>query len=189
MSDPATGPRPRALTDTFRPGGVRRVKVTGFDGADILVRLPDGEGEGETGRIPGHEASMRRTAHPSGLFEAGQELDAEETDRLHGGQLHLSPKACETPALRFFLLGFAPGQVVAGTVAAVHDIGLLVQVDGDPGGLCTGFVRVPDLAHGWDGHPSEAVEAGRRITAEAVVADTRSGRVTLSPKGAGKARC
>ncbi|NEC51429.1 hypothetical protein G3I18_23135 [Actinospica acidiphila] len=39
------------------------------------------------------------------------------------------------------------------------------------------------------GHPSEAVEAGRRITAEVVVADTRSGRVTLSLKGAGTARC
>ncbi|GGQ90951.1 hypothetical protein GCM10010267_62430 [Streptomyces griseorubens] len=38
MPEPATGPRLRALIDTLRPGIVRRVKVTGFDGADILPR-------------------------------------------------------------------------------------------------------------------------------------------------------
>ncbi|MEU5460339.1 S1 RNA-binding domain-containing protein [Streptomyces althioticus] len=189
MPEPPTDPRLRALIDTLRPGAVRRVKVTGFDGADVLVRLPDGEGDSWTGRIPGHEASMRRTGHPSELFEACRELDAEEIGRLRGGRLHLSARACETPALRSFLLGLAPGQVVAGTVSAVHDIGIFVHVDGEPDGLCTGFLRVPDLARDRIGHPSEVVAAGRRITAGVIIADTRSGQVTLSPKGAGKARC
>ncbi|MFZ4185852.1 S1 RNA-binding domain-containing protein [Streptomyces pseudogriseolus] len=194
MSDPAPDPRPRSLIDHLLidhllPGAVRRVRVTGFDGADVLVRLVDGEGDAETGRIPRHETSMRRTEHPSELFEVGQELDAEEIGRWRGGRLHLSARACESPALRSFLLGFAPGQVVAGKVAAVQNFGVFVHVDGEPDGRCTGFIRVPDLAWGHIGHPSEVVETGQRITAEVVVVDTRSGQVTLSLKRARKASC
>ncbi|QEV50109.1 S1 RNA-binding domain-containing protein [Streptomyces vinaceus] len=162
---------------------MRTVRVTGFDGADVLVQLVGAAGEKvEIGRIPRHEASMRRMEHPSELFEVGQELKAEEIGRWREGQLHLSARACEIPALRAFLLAFERGQVVAGTIAAVHDIGAFVHVDGEPDGLCTGFIRVPDLTWGWVNHPSEAVEAGQRITAEVIVADTRSGQVTLSLK-------
>ncbi|MFJ6012500.1 S1 RNA-binding domain-containing protein [Streptomyces sp. NPDC092952] len=183
MSDPASDPRLRSLADRLRPGAVRTVEVVGFDGADVLVRLVDAEGEAaEIGRIPQHEASMRRTGHPSELFEVGQEISAEEIGRWQEGQLHLSAKACEIPALRSFLLALSPGQVVTGTVASVHNFGVFVHVDGEPDGLCTGFIRVPDLTWGWITHPSEAVEAGRRIAAEVVIAETRSGQVMLSLK-------
>ncbi|MER5499661.1 S1 RNA-binding domain-containing protein [Streptomyces sp. NPDC002561] len=183
MSEPAPDPRMQSLIDHLLPGAVRTVKVTGFDGADVLVRLVDAEGGAtETGRIPRQEASMGRVEHPAELFEVGQEIDAEELGRRRGGRLHLSARACENPALRSFLLGFERGQVVAGTVSAVHDFGVFVHIDGEPDGLCTGFIRVPDLTWGWIGHPSEAVEAGRRITAEVIIAETRSGQVTLSLK-------
>ncbi|MFF4081614.1 S1 RNA-binding domain-containing protein [Streptomyces sp. NPDC001777] len=183
MSEPAPDPRMQSLINRLRPGAVRRVKVTGFDGTDVLVQLVDVEGGAtETGRIPRQEASMRRTEHPSELFEVGQEIDAEEIGRWREGRLHLSARACEIPALRSFLLGLERGQVVTGTVSAVHNFGVFVHVDGEPGGLCTGFIRVPDLTWGWISHPSEAVEAGRRITAEVIIAETRSGQVTLSLK-------
>ncbi|MER5808282.1 S1 RNA-binding domain-containing protein [Streptomyces sp. NPDC002033] len=71
---------------------------------------------------------------------------------------------------------------MAGTVSAVHNFGVFVHVDGEPDGLCTGFIRVPDLTWGWINNPSEAVEAGQRITAEVIIAETRSGQVTLSLK-------
>ncbi|MBC2866417.1 S1 RNA-binding domain-containing protein [Streptomyces mexicanus] len=162
---------------------MRTVRVAGFDGSDVLVQLVDGEGKkAEIGRIPRHEASMRRTEHPSELFEVGQEIRAEEIGRWREGQLHLSARACEIPALRAFLLAFERGQVVTGTVSAVHNFGVFVHVDGEPEGLCTGFIRVPDLTWGWISHPSEAVEAGQRITAEVILAETRSGQVTLSLK-------
>ncbi|WP_229701170.1 S1 RNA-binding domain-containing protein [Streptomyces camponoticapitis] len=183
MSEPAPDPRKQFLIDQLRPGAVRTVKVIGFDGADVLVRPTDTEGENaEVGRIPRHEASMRRMEHPSELFEVGQEVNAEEIGRWREGQLHLSARACEIPALRSFLLAFERGQVVAGTVSGVHNFGVFVHVDGEPDGLCTGFIRVPDLTWGWINHPSEAVEAGRRITAEVIVAETRTGQVTLSLK-------
>ncbi len=183
MSEPASDPRMQSLINQLRPGAVRTVKVTGFDGADVLVQLVDAGGEEpEIARIPRHEASMRRMEHPSELFEVGQEINAEEIGRWREGQLHLSARACEIPALRSFLLAFERGQVVAGTVSAVHNFGVFVHVDGEPDGLCTGFIRVPDLTWGWINHPSEAVEAGQRITAEVIVAETRSGQVTLSLK-------
>ncbi|WP_308295997.1 S1 RNA-binding domain-containing protein [Streptomyces sp. ISL-96] len=41
---------------------------------------------------------------------------------------------------------------------------------------------MPDLTWSRISHASEAVEAGQRITAEVIVAETRSGQVTLSLK-------
>nr|AGZ94042.1 SSU ribosomal protein S1p [Streptomyces sp. MMG1612] len=172
----------QSLINRLLPGAVRTVKVIGFDGADVLVELVDADGGTEIGRIPQQEASMRRMENPSELFEVGQEIDVEEIGRWREGQLHLSAKACEIPALRSFLLAFERGQVVAGTVSAVHNFGVFVHVDGEPDGLCTGFIRGPDLTWGWIDHPSEAVEVGQRITAEVIVAETRSGQVTLSLK-------
>jgi len=171
------------LINQLLPGAVRTVKVVGFDETDVLVQLVDAEGEkAEIGRIPRHEASMRRMEHPSELFEVGQEVKAEEIGRWREGQLHLSARACENPALRSFLLAFERGQVVTGTVSEVHNFGVFVHVDGEPEGLCTGFIRVPDLTWGWISHPGEVVEAGQRISAEVIIAETRSGQVTLSLK-------
>ncbi|WP_223279945.1 S1 RNA-binding domain-containing protein [Streptomyces sp. SDr-06] len=150
MSEPTSDPRLQSLINQLRrPGVVRTVKVIGFDGADVLVQLVDAEGGAiEIGRIPRQEASARRISHPSELFEVGQEIDAEEIGRWREGQLHHSARACEIPALRSFLLALERGQVVTGTVSEVHNFGVFVHVDGEPDGLCTGFIRVPDLTWG-----------------------------------------
>lgn len=183
MPDPAPDPRLQALINQLQPGPVRTVEVIGFDGVDVLVKLVDGEGEeAEIGRIPRHEASMRRVDHPSELFKIGQEINAEEIGRWGEGQLHLSARACEIPSLRSFVLAMDRGQVVTGTIAEVHNFGVFVHLDNEPDGLCTGFIRVPDLTWSRIDHPSEAVQAGQRITAEVIVAETRSGQVTLSLK-------
>jgi small subunit ribosomal protein S1 len=171
------------LINQLQPGPVRTVRVVGFDGTDLLVQLVDAEGEeAEIGRIPLHEASMRRAEHPSELFEIGQEIEAEEIGRWREGQLHLSARACEVPALRSFLLAMERGRVVTGTVSEVHNFGVFVHLDGEPDGLCTGFIRVPDLTWTRINHPSEAVEPGQRVTAEVIIAETRSGQVVLSLK-------
>ncbi|MGW8768174.1 S1 RNA-binding domain-containing protein [Streptomyces sp. NPDC055815] len=187
MPEPARDRRLESLINQLKPGPVRRVEVIGFEGADVLVRLVAAAGEGAwegtgIGRIPRYEASMRWMEHPSELFQIGQEIDAEELALGRAGQPLFSARACEIPALRSFLLAMEPGQVVAGTVRGVHDFGVFVHVDGEPDGLCTGFIRVPDLTWTHIDHPSEAVEVGRRITAAVITADTRSGQVTLSLK-------
>ncbi|MFJ9776144.1 S1 RNA-binding domain-containing protein [Kitasatospora sp. NPDC101157] len=171
------------MINQLQPGLVRRVKVIGFDGSDVLVSLGNAEGEGsEIGRIPWHEASMRRVDHPSEIFEVGQEIDAEEIGRWGEGQLHVSARACEDPALRSFVLGIERGQVVTGTVSEVHNFGVFVHLDGEPEGSCTGFIRVPDLTWSRISHAAEVVQAGQRVRAEVINAETRSGQVAISLK-------
>ncbi|MGP3690426.1 S1 RNA-binding domain-containing protein [Streptomyces sp. IBSNAI002] len=183
MTDSTPDPRLQRLVDQLGPGPVRTVEVIGFDEADVLVKIVDaGGGQDEIGRIPRHEVSLRRREHPSELFAIGQRLDAEETGRWDEGELHLSARACEIPPLRSFLLSREREQVVTGTVAGVHDFGVFVHVDGEPEGLCTGFIRVPDLTWSRIDHPAEAVETGQRVTGEVITAETRSGQVTLSLK-------
>jgi small subunit ribosomal protein S1 len=182
MSEPAPDPRLQSLLNKLHPGPVRKVTVTGFDGSDVLVTLGEsGKGDNEAGRIPQHEASMRRVDHPSEVFKIGQELDAEEIGRWRG-ELHLSARACENPQLRAFLLAIQPGQIVSGTVSEVHNFGVFVHLDGEPDGLCTGFIRVPELTWSRINHPSEVVEAGQRVTAEVLIAETRQGQVAISLK-------
>ncbi|MFI6948402.1 S1 RNA-binding domain-containing protein [Streptomyces sp. NPDC050422] len=153
-----------------------------FDGADVLVLVgePDAE-DAEVGRIPEHEVSIRRVDHPSRVLAVGQQIDAEEIGRRQG-ELTLSARSCENPELRAYLVAVQPGQVVSGTVSAVHGFGVFVHLDGEPAGLRTGFVRLPDLTWSRIDHPSEAVQAGQRVTGEVIMSETRDGRVTLSLK-------
>jgi ribosomal protein S1 len=48
-------------------------------------------------------------------------------------------------------------------VSGVHNCGVFVHLDGEPQGLCTGFIRVPDLTWSWIDHPSDAVGEGQRV--------------------------
>ncbi|WP_232246701.1 S1 RNA-binding domain-containing protein [Kitasatospora mediocidica] len=183
MPESASDPRLRSLLNRLQPGPVRRVKVVGFDGSDVLVGLEDSEGGNiEVGRIPRHEVSMRRFDDPSEIVSVGLEIEAEEIGRWRGGQLHLSARACENPELRSFLVGIKPGQILSGTVSEVHNFGVFVHLEGEPDGLCTGFIRVVDLSWSRINHASEAVEVGQRVTAEVIMSETRQGQVTVSLK-------
>ncbi|MCE0447181.1 hypothetical protein LT493_31005 [Streptomyces tricolor] len=63
----------------------------------------------------------------------GQRVTA-EVQGAHGGggRVVLSAKACEDEALYRHLRGARPGDVVTGTVAAVHPFGVFVRLDGAP---------------------------------------------------------
>lgn len=181
-SGSASDPRLQSLINTLRPGPVRSVRVAGFDGEDVLVHVGEpGDENAEVGRIPPHEVSIERVDHPSRVFTIGQQVEAEEIGRWRG-ELTLSARACEHPELRAYLVAVQPGQVVSGTVSAVHDFGVFVHLDGEPDGLRTGFVRVPDLTWSRIDHPSEAVEVGQRVTGEVIMSETRNGQVTISLK-------
>lgn len=178
----APDPRLRSLINTLRPGPVRSVRVVEFDGEDVLVLVGEpGDEDAEVGRIPQHEVSIERVDHPSRVLTIGQQVEAEEIGRWRG-ELTLSARACENPELRAYLVGIQPGQVVSGTVSAVHNFGVFVHLDGEPAGLRTGFVRAPDLTWSRIDHPSEAAEAGQRVTGEVIMSETRDGQVTLSLK-------
>ncbi|WP_223205858.1 S1 RNA-binding domain-containing protein [Streptomyces xanthii] len=181
MNTPDPYARLRAeLAGRQRPGPVRVVEVVGFDGGDVIVRAGE---DGAPGRIPAGEVSMRPGGSAREVFEAGQLVEAEEFGvREQDGALLLSARACEIPALRAFLAGLEPGQRVTGTVASVRPFGAFVHVDGEPEGRCTGLIQIPELSWSPVSHPCEVVEAGRRITAEVIVAEPRTGQVSLSLK-------
>ncbi|WP_338693761.1 S1 RNA-binding domain-containing protein [Streptomyces sp. Q6] len=176
MSESTSDPRLQALINRLQPGPVEKAVIVGFDGSDALVTFED-----EVGRIDRQELSMRRVEHPSEIFRVGQEIEAEVIGRWRG-ELHLSARACENPELRAFLLGIRPGQILTGTVSAVHNFGVFVHMDGEPDGLCTGFIRVVDLTWSRINHASEAVEVGQRVTGEVITSETRRGQVTVSLK-------
>lgn len=181
-AESARDPRLQSLINTLRPGPVRRVRVTGFDGDDVLVLVGEpGDENAEVGRIPQHEVSVRRVDHPSRVLAIGGQVDAEEIGRWRG-ELLFSARACENPELRAYLVATRPGQVVSGTASSVHDFGVFVHLDGEPAGQCTGFVRVPDLTWSRLDHPSQAIAAGQRVTGEVIMSETREGQVTISLK-------
>ncbi|WP_405452095.1 S1 RNA-binding domain-containing protein [Streptomyces erythrochromogenes] len=97
-------------------------------------------------------------------------------------ELDASAASCEDPALRAFLLGLRRGEIRAGRVRSVHPFGVFVNLDGEPEGLCTGFVRVPELTWSWDRRPEDVVAVGRRVVGEVLDVDTRVGQVQLSLK-------
>ncbi|MEU9333425.1 S1 RNA-binding domain-containing protein [Streptomyces sp. NPDC048290] len=160
--------------------------VTGFDGDEVVVRL-DGDASGApSGRIPRHLLSWTTFERPDEVMTVGQRVRAEiqrVDDRR--GRVVLSAQACEDPALRRHLLAVRPGDVVAGTVAAVHTFGVFVRLDGAPPHPVypgTGFVRVPDLTWSRIDHPGDVVQPGLRVTGEVIHADSRNGEVVLSLK-------
>ncbi|MFI9806805.1 S1 RNA-binding domain-containing protein [Streptomyces sp. NPDC052301] len=188
MTDPAS-----SLLDDLRArlaarpqGEVTTGTVAGFDEGDVVVRL-EGDAPGEpTGRIPRHLLSWTAFEHPCEVVTVGQRVTAEvQGVREGGGHVVLSSRACEDEALYRHLLGARPGDVVTGTVAAVHGFGVFVRLDGEPPHPAypgTGFIRVPDLTWSRIGHPRDAVRPGQRVTAEVIVTDSHQGEVVISLK-------
>jgi ribosomal protein S1 len=85
-------------------------------------------------------------------------------------------------ALRSFLGGLRVGQLVTGTVAEVRDFGVFVNLDGEPAGHRTGFIRVPDLSWSAINQVSDFVEVGQRVTAAVVNVDPDRPQVAVSLK-------
>ncbi len=156
------------------------MRVTGFDGADVLAQLVDVEGvKAEIARIPRQEASTRRMEHPSELFDVGQEINAEEVGRWREGQLHPSARACEIPALRSFLLACERGQVLTGPITKIVPFGVFVQLAPD----VVGFLHLSELADEPAQTPDQLVDEGELITVEVTEVDLQRHRVRLRAAG------
>ncbi|MFI1074634.1 S1 RNA-binding domain-containing protein [Streptomyces puniciscabiei] len=185
MPEPTPNPLERLRERLAVRGQVRSGTVAGFDGDDVLVLLDDDPGE-PTGRIPRHLVSWTAFEHPSEVVAVGRRITAEvQAVDERGGHVVLSSKACEDEALYRHLLGARPGDVVTGTVAAVHNFGVFVRLDGEPPHPVypgTGFVRVPDLTWSRVDHPHDAVRPGQRVTGEVIIADSYQGEVVISLK-------
>ncbi|MFF4488289.1 S1 RNA-binding domain-containing protein [Streptomyces sp. NPDC001544] len=165
---------------------LRTGTVAGFGERDVVVCLDGDDPQAPTGRIPLHLLSWRVFQDPSQVVAVGQRITAEVLGAdERTGTVGLSAKACEDEALYRHLLRTRPGDVVTGTVAAVHDFGVFVRLDGEPPHPAypgTGFIRVPDLSWSHVDHPADAVSPGQRVTGAVVVTDTYQGEVVISLK-------
>ncbi|MFJ6782949.1 S1 RNA-binding domain-containing protein [Streptomyces yangpuensis] len=126
---------------------------------------------------------VRTAGHACEVEEIRQRLTGEVfcVDHERAGVCG-STTACEDPALRVFLLGLRRGEIKAGRVRSVHTFGVFVDLDGEPEGVSTGFIRVPELSWSWDIRPEDVVTVGRRVVGEILDVDTWRGQVQLSLK-------
>src|SRR3954451_9766521 len=132
---------------------VRQGTVTRFQDGEVILDL-DGEpgARPEVGRIIQSELTWRRDVDPAEIATLGQRIEAEVIGvDPRTPQVLLSARACEDHALRTFLLGLRPGDVVTGTVTRIHDFAVLGQLYEEPAdtpsGLPgTGFLRIPELS-------------------------------------------
>ncbi|KUM96293.1 hypothetical protein AQI88_12895 [Streptomyces cellostaticus] len=189
MTEPAPDPLDelRARLAAFPAGEVMTGTVAGFgERGDVLVRLDGDDPQAPTGRIARHLLSWAAFEHPSEMVAVGRRITAEVLGAdEHKGEVTLSAKACEDEALYRHLLRNRPGDVVTGTVAAVHNFGVFVRLDGEPPHPAypgTGFIRVPDLTWSRIDHPKDVVRPGQRVAGEVIGTDTHQGEVVISLK-------
>lgn len=93
--------------------------------------------------------------------------------------VHESTRAARSAA---FLSTVRRGEIRTGVVASIHNFGVLVALDGDASGSCSGFIDCAGLSWRPFRHPHEIVEVGLRIRAEVLDVDFGRGQVKLSLK-------
>ncbi|MGW2701932.1 S1 RNA-binding domain-containing protein [Streptomyces sp. NPDC001340] len=189
MTEPAPDPleRLRERLAAFPDGEVRTGTVAGFgERGDVLVQLDGDDPQAPTGSIPRHLLSWTAFDDPGEVVSVGQRITAEVFGiDEQSGHVTLSAKACEDEALYGYLRSKQRGDVVTGTVAAVHNFGVFVRLDGEPAHPAypgTGFVRIPELTWSHIDHPEEVVRPGQRVTGEVIDTDTYQGEVVVSLK-------
>ncbi|MEU1408322.1 S1 RNA-binding domain-containing protein [Streptomyces sp. NPDC005728] len=189
MTEPAPDPleRLRDRLAAFPDGEVRTGTVAGFgERGDVLVQLDGDDPQAPTGSVPRHLLSWAAFEDPEEVVSVGQRITAEVLGVDEPtGEVALSARACEDETLYRYLRSTRRGEVVTGTVAAVHNFGVFLRLDGEPAHpACpgTGFVRVPDLTWSRIDHPEDVVRPGQRVTGEVVIIDTYHGEVVVSLK-------
>ncbi|WP_404953277.1 S1 RNA-binding domain-containing protein [Streptomyces sp. 147326] len=89
----------------------------------------------------------------------------------------------ENPELWSFLELLQPGEVLAGTVAAIEPFGVFVALDEGPEHPVfpgVGFIGIPELSWRRFEEASEVVEVGQRVACEFLQFDTWNGEARLS---------
>jgi ribosomal protein S1 len=114
----------------------------------------------------------------------GQRITGEVTAvDLDAGRVRLSTAATENPELWAFLKRLRPGEILAGTVAAIERFGVFVALDEGPEHPIypgVGFITYPELSWRRFEAASDVVEIGQRVSCEFLQFDTWNGEARLS---------
>ncbi|MEU4827066.1 S1 RNA-binding domain-containing protein [Actinomadura sp. NPDC023710] len=126
--------------------------------------------------------SFRRS--PTAALEVGARVRAEVLAvDLPGQRVQLSLSATENPRLWEFLKALRPGQRLSGTVAAVKQFGVFVDLDDGPDHPVfpgVGFITIPELSWLRIEDPHDVVSVGQHITCEFMGFDIPNGEARLS---------
>ncbi|RBQ21059.1 30S ribosomal protein S1 [Spongiactinospora rosea] len=168
-----------AFLRTVHVGDVLTGTVTEITRSHTTVLL-DGFPRAPIGVIGALDRSWRSFGHSAAdLLEVGGRVAAEVID-LREGQVWLSRSATENPDLWAYLKALRPGERLSGTVAAIENFGVFVDLDDAPGHPVfpgVGFITIPELS--WSPF-EEAVSVGQHITCEFIIFTTHNGEARLS---------
>ncbi|MGW9211028.1 S1 RNA-binding domain-containing protein [Embleya sp. NPDC055664] len=102
-----------------------------------------------------------------------------------GGATSPASEDAERDAVRAWLAGHRPGEVLTGTVASIERFGIFVALDGSPKHPVfpgVGFITFPELTWKHFDNPEQIVHVGERIAAQFLVFDTHHDEARLSLK-------
>ncbi|MFG2895421.1 S1 RNA-binding domain-containing protein [Streptomyces sp. NPDC048248] len=89
----------------------------------------------------------------------------------------------KSPELWAFLKSLHPGEILSGTVAAIEQFGVFVDLDDGPGHPTfpgVGFLTIPELSWRRIDTPTDDVEVGQRVSCEFLDFDTYNAEARLS---------
>lgn len=125
------------------------------------------------------EMSWGRIAHPSELFEEGQEIEVKvlsvdkEEERISLGYKQLLPDPWQE-----FISKHDQGDVISGTITKIVDFGAFVEVAEGVEGL----IHISQLSHRHVKTPDEVVSEGEEVQVKILNIDKEQKRVGLSIK-------
>lgn len=123
--------------------------------------------------------SWGRIAHPSELFEEGQEIEVKvlsvdkEEERISLGYKQLLPDPWQE-----FISKHDQGDVISGTITKIVDFGAFVEVAEGVEGL----IHISQLSHRHVKTPDEVVSEGEEVQVKILNIDKEQKRVGLSIK-------
>lgn len=185
MGDEAAREDVRRFLAGLRVGDVCHGTVAGVSQSEMSVTL-DGFPGHPLGSVGWSDGSWQRSFADVAVVGRGITGEVVAVD-LDAGRVRLSTAATENPELWAFLKRLRPGELVAGTVAAIETFGVFVALDEGPDHPVypgVGFITHPELSWRRFEEASEVVEIGERVSCVFLQFDTWNGEARLSLRDA-----
>jgi small subunit ribosomal protein S1 len=133
--------------------------------------------DGVDGLVHISKLDWTHVAHPSDLFEVGDEIDAKVTDiNLEKERVSLNRKSLLPSPWDQFNESHREGETMEGRVTNVLDFGAFVELSEGVEGL----VHVSEIGYSANGKPQEIVKKGDRVLVRILDIDPSKERISLS---------
>ena len=175
----------KKISDEVRAGLKKGAEIEG-----TITRLqPFGAfvalGGGVEGLIHVSELSFQRVKHPSDVLQEGQRvtvavIELKDLGSKKKERISLSLKALEEDPWDEVVKQFKPGTVAEGTVEALEEFGIFVQLAPN----VRGMAHISELSEKRVNHPKDVVSVGETVRVAIIDMDNKRRRLRLSLKQA-----